>query len=625
MGKDYNNYLKCDISELLTQEAKQSLICGEKYNFIWFCQNASQEQIEALLGENGVELLLSMPDASQRIEGGILNGFTDNNLLKNPILCDFINKNNCSISNSMEISAKDYFSYLLENEPEKINSAFSNFHDSVQISILQNFEFLPSKINELLFLCKEKSMEYLINNNQFITLDDINYSKLSCIAEKNISIPHRLITKKLIERISTIDDVNAYRFLINNLSENNDVSDIEKARKRYYEKELNSINEEGLLPEYAKLKEHIKNNGYFSDIGNILGNFHSNQEVIEQLLRSKDYDKTIKKLNDYKITNMVIDYLFEEVPTNIIADLNSMIEYQRHNLTLNEIEYNMYFVLSKIDLLDTQKKLDIFNKLKDKDVKSKLYDDFSYTREKMVENINKSILNEDNVANFKDDELSEKCQVPVYHLKGQPFYALVRAWGAAKDEVLNKNEIDFRSDGSSFSLDSSKLLKTYVESSSRYVIAYSGIPAKQLIHAFPTDSYSNYIRNSKGVPDRDSIATDRIFNLMTPEELTTTANSYNEIIISVPNSIKKARGSELDEKLEAPKPLAIYCYDNISPEDIESAKNLGIGIILVDTKSYEIDTSDRLNATYALSTTQGHEKHKYVSSRSKDSRRDIER
>lgn len=625
MEKDYKYYLKCDISELSTEKAKQSLICGEKYNFIWFCQNATQDRIEALFGENGVELLLSMHDAKERVENGILNGVTDNNLLKNPVLCDYINKNNCSISNSKEMSAKDYFNYLLENEPEKINSTFSDFQDSIQMSILQEFEFQPSKINELLFLCKEDSMNYLINNNQFINLDDINYSKLSRISSKNITIPQRLISKKLVEKISTIDDVNAYRFLVNNLSENNDVDSIEEARKKYYERELSQINEEGLLPEYAKLKEYLNNNGYLSDIGNFLGDFYDNQDVISQLVFSKNTDETIKRLNDYKISNMVIDYLFEEVPTNIISDLNSMVEYQRHCLTLNEIEYNMYFVLSKIDLLDTQKKLDLFHKLKNTDVKTKLYDDFSYAKEKMVEDINRSILNEQNIANFEDNELSSKYQIPIYHLNGQPFYALVRSWGAYKDEVLNEDEIDFRSDGSSFSLDGSKLLKTFVEPSRQYAVAYSGIPAKQLIHVFPTDSYSRYDRNSNGVPDRNSFATNRVFNFMTPEQLTSTATSYNEVIISVPNSRKKSKGSDLDSKLVAPKPLAIYCYDKITTEDIESAKKLDIGIILVDTKSYEVDLSNRLDATYALSSTKGHEKHHYVSNGIKDHRREEER
>ena len=33
--------------------------------------------------------------------------------------------------------------------------------------------------------------------------------------------------------------------------------------------------------------------------------------------------------------------------------------------------------------------------------------------------------------------------------------------------------------------------------------------------------------------------------------------------------------------------LGIYCYDEFNEMDIESAKNLGIGIVVVKTKSYD--------------------------------------
>lgn len=44
--------------------------------------------------------------------------------------------------------------------------------------------------------------------------------------------------------------------------------------------------------------------------------------------------------------------------------------------------------------------------------------------------------------------------------------------------------------------------------------------------------------------------------------------------------------NEYDEKIINPEMIALFCYDEITENDIASAKNLGIGIILVLTKKY---------------------------------------
>ena len=44
--------------------------------------------------------------------------------------------------------------------------------------------------------------------------------------------------------------------------------------------------------------------------------------------------------------------------------------------------------------------------------------------------------------------------------------------------------------------------------------------------------------------------------------------------------------------------FALYCYDTILDVDIISAHNLGIGIILVKTKAYEIKTNVQKKSMY---------------------------
>ncbi len=96
-----------------------------------------------------------------------------------------------------------------------------------------------------------------------------------------------------------------------------------------------------------------------------------------------------------------------------------------------------------------------------------------------------------------------------------------------------------------------------------------------------------------GIPSDSIQPTEMVTFFMSPTEIGTSSNVYNEVLIAVPNS--KREDSEFDEQLEVPQPIAMYCYDEITPNDIEAAKKLGIGIILVETKEYPINHEGKLH------------------------------
>ena len=83
----------------------------------------------------------------------------------------------------------------------------------------------------------------------------------------------------------------------------------------------------------------------------------------------------------------------------------------------------------------------------------------------------------------------------------------------------------------------------------------------------------------------------------------------------MPNSRKH---NELEEKLEKPKPFASYCYDKICDTDIESAKALGIGIIVVDTRCYSVDRNKRLSQYATIQDDR--EKYSFVKAYDNDER-----
>ena len=73
---------------------------------------------------------------------------------------------------------------------------------------------------------------------------------------------------------------------------------------------------------------------------------------------------------------------------------------------------------------------------------------------------------------------------------------------------------------------------------------------------------------------------------MMPYEFVTESPYYNELVIS---QVNEKKTTEMDDKIPMLKPFAIYCYDEICANDIESAKRLGLDIILINTKKYNVN------------------------------------
>lgn len=297
-------------------------------------------------------------------------------------------------------------------------------------------------------------------------------------------------------------------------------------------------------------------------------------------------------MNDYYLSNIIIDYHLKDVPTNALKNVRAMMAYNKENHFLSEKDKDMYDFIQNIDTFDSAHKLMLFKIMNEQNIEwtEKFYDDFTMARDAMVAQINDSLLTKDNMSELYDETLSKQAEVPIYCLRGQKYKVLVRNIGVGKNQLLTDENLGFIIDGSSFSVDGSEMVDVFGSIDKEYVLAYSKIPDKQLIHSFFGDSFTRYERDENDVPlNKDS--SERIVEFYTPEQLTSKGVGYNELLISVPNIRRK--NNEFEERLERTEAFAIYCYDEIKPADIESAKKLGLSIIMVDTKAYNLDRSGR--------------------------------
>ena len=161
----------------------------------------------------------------------------------------------------------------------------------------------------------------------------------------------------------------------------------------------------------------------------------------------------------------------------------------------------------------------------------------------------------------------------------------------------NLNDMVSTIDGGSYSLDGSAKLNTYRDPHVMYNLVFGDFPTSQIVHMYPVDSYSKYIRTSSHK------TTKRVYELYTPTEFVEKSSNYNEIVLAQPN-VRRV-GDELNEQLALPTILGIYCYDEFTLEDVMSAKNLNVGIVVVKTKSYDVKSEGRLTMMETISPTFG--------------------
>lgn len=555
-----------------------------RHEITWFCQdnNVTSEMIYNLLDDEGINILNNTRDKLSRVNGIISCGKDISNLFDNEVFLSLLIELDNYYFYFKEDEALKFIKYCINNKNEIVVRAFNKLNENAQIYVISNCD-MSEFYYDLLVGSKLGCSKIIVD--KISSLENYKYDDLFDIFEKDMVIPNRLLSMSFINKISTIYNVKAYRSLVNELGKNNDISNIEILRRKYYDYFLDNCSDI-----YNNILSEVKSG---SDISILLNKYFNCFGGYDSFLNNGffDIDEKLKKSLNYITSEIVIDYLFQDNAYNVFLDINELLKFSTSVDFLSEDDKKIYSDIVSLDDISVFDKKKILDNLKNKNMAHKFYDDFRLARSKMVELFNSSILNSDNIYRYENKELSNKYGVPVYEMNGNEFFVLVKAIEKRKDSILNPNDLYAYCDGSSFSIDGGNKLSTFLDTNMYYNLAYNRIPDNQLVHVFEVDSFSNYYRNKNNNLPYDRNGTDRINRLFTPKEIVDVSSSYNELIISQPNQMN----DEFNSKLEQPVPFAIYCYDDISDHDILSSKATGLGIILVNTKKYDIDKFGRVS------------------------------
>ncbi len=570
-----------------------------KYDFIWLAQIDNNNIMPLLLDEKGIQILKDTEDLCDKMNGILTSDqkYVDSLFEKDSfceIVLSYFHPLQHYFSSLDGTSATLFYQYLTKQEVEEEKEEFLyRLNEKSQLYLVQTIELPFLMLKKVLTRGKRKAIEEVLNHDlRITTLSDLSFRELWNLSNKNVRIPPLLFDEEaFVKRVSSITNVKDYRFLMQNLERENDTEKIEKRRKKYYEQEMKDYDKNyQMLKEYRDAYKSYEENPD-CDWNELWEKFsfydNSMDEYLYSLKLKEYYDKKdkdgmkefLQQESNLKLTDMIIDYHYKEIYYNFLLDIKQLYRLQQtEGKTLSEEEIKQYETLIQLDSLSYDEKMAFHEELKKKNRIEEYYDHMKEAKKKIFQMMDDVILDEEALEKHEDKALSLQFGVPISLFEQDPFYAFVKSYSISKKNVLTTKYLHSHVDGASYSLDSNQKLSTYSSPREYYNILYGNIPLNQIVHMYPVDSFSKYIResNSNGTP--------RVFEFYTPEEFVNRGRSYNEIILAQKNESRK---DELNNQLLLPTPLAIYCYDKVLENDVISAKNLNIGIALIKTKSYE--------------------------------------
>lgn len=589
---------------------KREIINSNKQDFLNFLYNDYKGEILNLLDDEGVELLKKYSYIEDRITY-ILNYSNYVDLLFNNqkfldlFLSTDISKYYASLKN---LNNKTYD--LIVNRCLELNKdvnltgqLIGYFNKDYQLKFIDKFDYPNDLIYEMLkrkpkLLGKKILEKYnidltshnisiygLVDAGKSLSFEDMTkrkgYSYVNSSGEV-FYLSSDLLNMDVAKKLWNELNVYEYRFLINEANYCGDPTNLNNYAKTKEEEFI-------LNTDYPKIYQNIFNminklsnldsssNEYRDIFRNLIRQiqiFPNEYTNLRELIFNGEFDEVInlitKSLGEKK-SDYIIDYHFEENYYNVMYDLRELLEfYYAGNIDIPEDRLYLYQKIVNIDMLSSQEKIELHNELKQYNMMEIFYDDMSFARKKVRETLKDYAMVKDELVKFKDEELSDEYGVDVYNIEDNPFFAIVKSGIRFEDSLPV---------GHSYSLVGNGCISVFgsLKNSNTYVYDASDLNPEQIVHIFPKDSYTLYQPFSF-----TEKATVRVEQLMMPDELLYNKRTYNEVLVLEQGSMQ----TDIDSRIPRLKKIALYCVDQITAKDVETAKIKGIGIMLINSKKY---------------------------------------
>lgn len=395
---------------------------------------------------------------------------------------------------------------------------------------------------------------------------------------------NKLLQYNLLIPDSILNDDNFPCYLIKSVI-NKTESLIDIRSYLYKFQSINTEFYEKLLLEYKKYINAILNSyDYNTQIFNFYFNSSSDNYLLpkdlqEKLKNSDEKQKItiLKEETSFKLSEIIVDSIFEDNIYNVKLNLNEIIRYTSDiNVNLISPEHlNFYKIILNIDSLSNEEKINLYNNFKDKNITSMLYDDLKILKEYSYSTIKNSLTFFNSKSKLKNTTLSEKCGVDIYSLNGEPFYMLVKSMNPISNNdnnnYINLEEDNYSVERGCYSLIGSDNIDVF---NKKFVYGFYNFNIQNIISVFETDCFS---QESDEPILNQNYGTTAVNRLMTPLQI------VNGLDLN-----KQTRYSEI-QILGKLKPDFIVVFDSINETALSESKALNIPIVVINTLAYSND------------------------------------
>lgn len=594
----------------MDSDKKRKIINSSKSEFINFLNNDYNGEIINLLDDEGVDYLKEYIDIEGRITYILSWSKYANSLFNNQRFLDLflstdISNYYATLSMLDERTCNLIVNRCIElNKDMKfISELIGYFNKDYQLKFIDKYDYPNDLIYEMLkrrpnivgkkilekynidLLSHNISIKNLVDAGKSLAFDEMAKRNGDSYVSSGVEIfflSSDLLNMDVAQKLWNELNVYEYRFLINDANYCGDPTNLNNYAKTKEEEFI-------LNKEYPESYKNIFNminklsnldsssNEYHDIFRNLIRQiqiFPNEYTNLRELIYNGEFDEVINLITkslDEKKSDYIIDYHFEENYYNVMYDLKELLEfYYAGNIDIPEDRLYLYQQILNIDMLSSQEKIELHNELKQYNMMEIFYDDMSFARKQVRKAIKDYSMVKEELVKFKDEELSNEYGVDVYNIEDNPFFAIVKS---------NINAEDNMPVGHSYSLVGNGCISVFgtPKYSDTYVYDSSDLNPEQIVHVFPRDSFTMYRPFS--FTDQ---ATNRVEQLMMPDELLYNKRTYNEILILE----RGKKETDIDSRIPKLKRIALYCVDQITAKDVETAKIHNIGIMLINSKKY---------------------------------------
>ena len=411
---------------------------------------------------------------------------------------------------------------------------------------------------------KKIQQSFISNDPRALTMcKDFNVLKM---AEDGIQFPTDIMKQDYFFEKLKADNFVDFRRNINRLYRNNYSDIIQRKVDKYRENIINS---------YDKAKEIFKQYDFqtqdqidklYDNNRDYILDSETKFNIVSNLKDKEKLNQYLKKRTSEKLSEVIIDSLFNDTKNNVSLNINEMLKYNdylsENKKVLDGDKSDFYSIIKNLDNISNDKKIEMYENLKEKNVMASFYNDISKLREISYQEISDSLFKtENNIDSFSIEE-SEEINVEVYDLSKKSYYLLVRVLSREYHEGTNSSQ-------SSYSLISDKNLSVFENATNSLIYVYDKIDPKRIINVYQGDSYT--------VDDKNNL-TNRVNRIATPKEIVESNSSFSEINIANEKN-KDYNGTDENYKYKEMKPTGVLCIGKITKRQVDECKRLNIPLL----------------------------------------------